>query len=125
MLIVDAIVAAILLGTAMAMLVPSLSAVRHQRQLLRFESLAMLELNNVAEFLPASPETAGPPALSDWFRSRYATAELKTELLPASEDQTAIGLQAIRLTIRRPGVQAMPDQSVSVVVWKTLPEAAP
>jgi hypothetical protein len=63
--------------------------------------------------------------LSPWFQKRYATAQLNAELVPSAIEQTGETLQAIRLTIQRPGAQSMPDQHVSIVVWKLAEESAP
>lgn len=124
-LLIEALVAAIILGVAMSMLVPGLSAVRHQRQTQRFEALTMVELNNIAEFLALSADSDASPVLSKWFQERYSTARLETERLPVAPDGAATGLQAVRLTIRRPSLPSMPDQQVSVVVWQSIPEPTP
>lgn len=128
-ILVEAIVAAIILGAAISMLVPAMTAVRHQRQSHRFESLAMVELNNIAEFLPSPSELIGDsakkPALSAWFTSRYARASLDLEVLPKSTVDGAKSLQPVRLTIRRPIFEKMPEQKVSIVVWKIVEEPTP
>jgi len=125
-LLIETIVAAIILGTAISMLVPAMTAVRRQRQSLRFESLAMVELNNITEFLPSSEDSASRPALSGWFQSRYGKAKLETEILPSStDDDAAAALQAVRLTIHQPSFQSMPEQKVSIVVWQRVQEQAP
>lgn len=124
-LLIEAIVGAILLGAAISMLVPMMTAVRHQRQSLRFESLAMLELNNIDESLPAVVDASNMPTLSDWFQKRYTTARLDAELLTRSADDVAGSLQAIRLTIHRPLFEAAPEQQVTLVIWRRAAEAAP
>lgn len=123
MLVVEAIVGAIILGAAIAMLVPALTAVRRQRMAQRFETLAMVELNNVEEILPESVDPAALPKLTTWFQERYQQAVLEVELLPVSED--AKTLQPLRLTIRQPLMESMPEQKVSVVIWRKAAEAAP
>ncbi len=122
-LVVEAIVGAIILGAAIAMLVPALTAVRRQRMAQRFETLAMVELNNVAELLPESVDPAALPKLTTWFQQRYQRAVLEAELLPVSDD--AKSLQPLRLTIHQPLMEAMPEQKVSVVVWRKAAEATP
>ncbi len=138
-ILIEAIVGAMILGVAMAMLVPGLTGVRRQRQALRFETLAMLELNNIAEFLPkpkpAATDTAAAnpndsvsepaPELSPWFTARYADAELQTDILPVADGAATNGLRGIRLTIHQPAFQSMPDQKVSVVVWQKTQETTP
>lgn len=123
-LLVETLVAAVILGAAISMLVPAMTAVRHQRQSHRFESLAMIELNNIAEFLPSIADAAKPPALSDWFKARYVRARLDTEILPKSTDAAA-SLQGLRMTIHQPSFESVPEQKVSVVVWQRIQEQSP
>ena len=123
MLIIEAIVGAIILGAAIAMLVPAMTAVRRQRMAQRFETLAMVELNNVEELLPETVDSAALPKLTTWFQERYQQAVLEAELLPVSED--AKTLQPLRLTIRQPLMESMPEQKVSVVIWRKTAEATP
>ena len=123
MLIIEAIVGAIILGAAIAMLVPAMTAVRRQRMAQRFETLAMVELNNVEELLPETVDSAALPKLTTWFQERYQQAVLEAELLPVSED--AKTLQPLRLTIRQPLMESMPEQKVSVVIWRKSAEATP
>ena len=122
-LIVEAIVGAIILGAAIAMLVPAMTAVRRQRIAQRFETLAMVELNNIEELLPEVIDPAALPKLTTWFEERYQKATLETELLPVSED--AKMLQPLRLTIRQPLMESMHEQKVSVVIWRKVTEATP
>lgn len=122
-LIVEAIVGAIILGAAIAMLVPAMTAVRRQRMAQRFETLAMVELNNIEELLPETVDPAALPKLTTWFQQRYQQAVLEAELLPISED--AKTLQPLRLTIRQPLMESMPEQKVSVVLWRKAKEATP
>ncbi len=124
-LLLEAVVGAILLGAAISMLVPAMSAVRHQRQSFRFESLAMVELNNIDDALPAALSAERLPQLSSWFQKRYANATLKAELLPMSTDDGAKELQAMRLTILRPTFESMPAQKISLVVWRPVQETTP
>ena len=123
-LLVETIVAAMILGAAISMLVPAMTAVRHQRQAHRFETLAMVELNNIAEFLPAAGDTAEPPTLSEWFKQRYVKAKLDTEILTISTDDAA-ALQPVRLTIRQATFASGPEQRVSIVVWQRIQEPTP
>ena len=122
-LVVEAIVGAIILGAAIAMLVPAMTAVRRQRMAQRFETLAMVELNNIEELLPETIDPAIPLKLTSWFQERYEQAMLEAELLPVSED--AKSLQPLRLTIRRPLMESIPEQKISVVIWRKAAEAMP
>jgi hypothetical protein len=122
-LVIEAIVGAIILGAAIAMLVPALTAVRRQRMAQRFETLAMVELNNVEQLLPESVDPAALPKLTTWFQDRYQKAVLEAELLTVSEE--AKTLQPLRLTIRQPLMESMPEQKVSVVIWRKAAEATP
>lgn len=122
-LVVEAIVGAIILGAAIAMLVPAMTAVRRQRMAQRFETLAMVELNNIEELLPETIDPAVLPKLTAWFQERYEQAVLEAELLPVSEG--AKSLQPLRLTISKPSMEAMPTQKISVVIWRKAAEAMP
>ena len=138
-ILIEAVVGAMILGVAMAMLVPGLTGIRRQRQALRFETLAMVELNNIAEFLPqlkpaatgietANPDDPSlelPPELSPWFAARYTNAKLLSGVLPAADGAMSNGLQGVRLTIHQPAFQSMPDLKVSVVVWQKAQENSP
>ena len=55
--------------------------------------------------------------ISDWFWHRYSDAGLTVDPLPDPGDATKEILDGLRLTIRRPQAESMPDQKVSVVVW--------
>jgi type II secretory pathway pseudopilin PulG len=123
MLIIEAIVGAIILGAAIAMLVPAMTAVRRQRMAQRIETLAMVELNKIEELLPETIDPAALPKLTTWFQQRYQQAVLEVELLPVSED--AKTLQPLKLTIRQPLMPSMPEQKVSVVIWRKTAEATP
>ncbi|MFO1002286.1 MAG: hypothetical protein U0936_18315 [Planctomycetaceae bacterium] len=122
-LVIEAIIGAIILGAAIAMLVPAMTAVRRQRMAQRFETLAMLELNNVEALLPETVDPASLPKLTTWFQERYRHAVLETELMPISQDAKA--LQPLRLTIRQPLMESMPEQKVSIVIWRKAGEATP
>lgn len=124
-LLIETIVAAIILSSAISMLVPAMTAIRHQRQSHRFETLAMIELKNIAEFLPLTENAESQPALSDWFQMRYSGARFESEILPRSVTENSADLRAVRLTIHRPTVPSMPEQKVSIVVWQRIPEQTP
>ena len=119
-MLVETLVAALLIGAAIGILLPGVSAVKRQRLSQRFEIMGLIELNNVAETLKAS---SAEPALSEWFLKRYKAETLAVEevaepsVVPESSE-----LKAYRLTIRRPLQKGSPDQKVSVVVWKSAKE---
>jgi hypothetical protein len=118
-LMTEAIVAAILTSVLLAMIVPSLGAIRKQRQLQRFESLALIEINNQAE----TPGTSVDRTLSRWFMARYPDARLSVE--PLESGSNSLGLPGMRLTIAREGQIAGADQKVSLVVWYPTEGAQP
>jgi hypothetical protein len=137
-ILLEAVVGAMILGVAMALLVPGLTSVRRQRQAVRFETMAMVELNNIAEFLPdlnvttndgsddsGTLEFSETPQLSEWFTARYSGAELDVELLPPAPNDPVESLYGVRLTIQRPASDFLPNQKVSTVVWKVSQEIAP
>lgn len=119
----EAIVGCIVLGVAISMLLPALAAVRSQRHALRFESLAMLELNNLDRSVPSVMDPSRLPELSAWFRRRYGKAHLKTEMLAQSGDATLP--RGLRMTIHQPSVEFMPEQKASIVIWRQVQETAP
>lgn len=129
-IVVEMVVCSIMLGLVSLILVPSLHAVSRQRQAIRFDTLAAIELNNLHQFLlqhTASDSQPEPPPLSAWFHRRYpdarfTAAPLTSTTLPASAADTS-GLQPLRLTIERPGSDRQPAATCSLVVW--LPAAAP
>lgn len=123
-LLTEGIIACLILGVAIGMLVPGLSAIGRQRKAMRFDVLAMIELNNIADAITLS-EPAIDAAVSTWFSDRYADAEFTAEPLTISEDAVQELLEGLRLTIRRPQTEGMPDQKVSIVVWRAKGEPTP
>ena len=113
----EGIVACIILGVAISMLVPALAAIGRQRQAMRFDTLAMIELNNIANVIRKQDMQPSEVKISDWFSHRYSDAGLTVDPLPDPGDATKEILDGLRLTIRRPQAESMPDQKVSVVVW--------
>ncbi|MFN9719295.1 MAG: hypothetical protein ACK58L_11400, partial [Planctomycetota bacterium] len=99
-LMVEVLIAALLIGTTMAVLLPGMVSVRRQRLDQRFEVLAMIELNNVSELVRGGESS---PRLNAWFQDRYRAASLATEALPVAElTPEGSGLRAGRISIRRP-----------------------
>jgi len=124
-LLVEGVVACLILGVAIAMLVPALTAIGRQRQAMRFDTLAMIELNNISSFVRASAVPVADVRISPWFSDRYSDARLTAESLPGTDATTNSSMEAIRLSIRRPQMETMPDQTVSIVVWRTKGESTP
>ena len=124
-LLAEGLVACVILGIAISMLVPSLSAIGKQRQSVRFDSLAMIELNNIADMIRHQKLLPAEVKISDWFAHRYSEASLAVDLLPNDDDATKDTLEALRLTIRRPLWESMPDQTVTIVIWRAKEEPAP
>ena len=124
-LLTEGIIACIILGVAISMLVPTLAAVSRQRQAMRFDTLAMIELNNIAAAISQPDIQSTAIKVSKWFSDRYSDASLAVEPLPDPDDATNNILQGLRLTIRRPQEESIPDQKVSVVVWRDSGEAKP
>ena len=124
-LLTEAIVACIVLGVAISMLVPGLTAIGRQRQAVRFETLAMIELNNITDLISRTDVPAADVNVSPWFSKRYSDSMLAVEPLPATGEATQDILQGLRLTISRPQAEAMPDQKVSLVIWRTQRNPAP
>ena len=117
-ILTEGIIACLILGVAIGMLVPGLSAIGKQRQAMRFETLAMIELNNIADLITKTETTDADVKLSDWFAARYADADFEIAPLKADDDVSKDLLSGLRLTIHRPQAEGMPDQKVSVVVWR-------
>ena len=124
-LLTEGIIACIILGVAIGMLVPGLAAINRQRQAMRFDTLAMIELNNIEASMRKHKTLATDIKVSEWFSARYAGASLAVEPLPDSENVTNDILDGLRLTIRRPQAESMPDQKISVVVWREKGEPTP
>ena len=124
-LLTEGIIACIILGVAISMLVPALTAIGRQRQAIRFDTLAMIELNNIEASIRKHKTLSTDIKVSEWFSDRYSEASLAVEFLPEPEDATKDILNGMRLTIRRPQTESMPDQKVSVVVWTAKETPAP
>ncbi len=118
-ILTEGIIACLILGVAIGMLVPGLSAIGRQRQAMRFDTLAMVELNNIADIITKTASKADDVKVSDWFARRYVNAVFEMEPLKTDDDVSKGLLNGLRLTIHRPQAEGMPDQKVSVVVWRT------
>lgn len=124
-MLTEGIIACLILGVAIGMLVPGLSAIGRQRQAMRFDTLAMIELNNIADVITKTETKAADVKVSDWFAGRYSNAVFEMEPLTADDAVSKDLLNGLRLTIHRPQAEGMPDQKVSVVVWHTAGAPAP
>lgn len=124
-LLVEGVVACLILGVAIGMLVPALTAIGRQRQAMRFDALAMIELNNISSLVRASAVPVADIRISPWFSDRYSDARLTAESLPGIDETVHTSMEAIRLSIRRPQIESVPDQTVSIVVWRSKGVSAP
>ena len=124
-ILTEGIIACLILGVAIGMLVPGLSAIGRQRQAMRFDTLAMIELNNIADVITKTASKADDVKVSDWFAGRYANAVFEIEPLKTEDKVSKDLLNGLRLTIHRPQAEGMPDQKVSVVVWRTMGAPTP
>ena len=109
---VEMVVCTILLSVVAVVLVPGIHAVHAQRKATRFETLTLIELNNVAAQLMSATDLT-TAKLTDSFTRRYADAELTVQ--PGEPDVAS--LRPVRITIRRPNGDAVPDTVRSLVVW--------
>lgn len=143
-LLPEILVAAILLSAVLALLVPAMYGMRQQRQAMRFESCAIIELNNIDTRIPESlspgdvSEYRQSLRLSEWFTEHYRDAVLDIESVhspPESESaaDTAPGseidrsMTALRFTLRRSrsALRDVPDHKVSLVMWRAVKKDAP
>ena len=124
-ILTEGIIACLILGVAIGMLVPGLTAIGRQRQAMRFDTLAMIELNNIADVITKTASKADDVKVSDWFAGRYANAVFEIEPLKTEDKVSKDLLNGLRLTIHRPQAEGMPDQKVSVVVWRTMGAPTP
>ncbi len=108
--------AAVMLSTVAAILVPGVYAVHQQRQATRFDTLALIELNNLSA-VTGSNGAADRDALklSEWFTKRYVDATLEIEEVTAAAID--VPLRALRLTIVRPAGKNRQDIRHCLVVW--------
>jgi len=124
-MLTEGIIACLILGVAIGMLVPGLSAIGRQRQAMRFDTLAMIELNNIADVITKTDAKTADVKVSAWFAGRYSDAVFEMEPLTVDDAVSKDLLNGLRLTIHRPQAEGMPDQKVSVVVWHTAGAPAP
>ncbi len=113
---VEMVVAAVMLSTVAAILVPGIYAVHQQRQATRFDTLSVIELNNLSAVSRnmgvADRDTL---KLSEWFTERYDDAKLEVRKITAATVEPR--LQAFKFTIIRPAGDDRPDIRHSLVAW--------
>ncbi len=117
-LMVEMVVCTLMLSVVAAVLAPGIHAIHAQRKATRFDTYALMELNNQAALLQDA--TLSKQELSAWFSDRYPEAELTVEIVasePADDALLDDDATAVRLTIARPSADARPDVSRSLVVW--------
>ena len=106
---------AVILSTVAAILAPAIHGVKRQRIATKFESMALIEMNNIATQIEASPgEDVVGRNLSEWFRGRYPKAGLEIDILPA---KPADPLQSVRITIVRMAFNGEVEVKRSLVTW--------
>lgn len=122
---IELLVAALVLGMAMALLLPGLKAAARVREERQFEVLARIELNNLRSAAEATRGAVTADAntgnegstsqLSPWFRARYPDADLSRSVESGSEQWP--GGDGVRLSISRPAVDRGRTAPVSLVFW--------
>lgn len=114
---VEMVVSAVILSTVAAILAPAIHGVKRQRIATKFESMALIEMTNVATLLKASPgESVDGRELSEWFSGRYPGAGLEIEVLPT---KPADLLQPIKITVSRMAFNGEVKVNRSLVTWIT------
>ncbi|MEO2016909.1 MAG: hypothetical protein ABGZ53_21335, partial [Fuerstiella sp.] len=115
-LMVEMVVAAVMLSTVTAILVPGIYAVHQQRQATRFDTLSLIELNNLSAVTRSNGAAdVDTLKLSEWFSQRYIDATLEVEeVATAAVD---VPLRALRFTIVRPAGDSRPVFRHSMVAW--------
>jgi len=113
-LMIEMVVCTVLLSIVTAVMVPGIYAVHQQRIATRFDTLTLIELNNLASRF--THQDSAELTLSPWFISRYPDTTLTTDEVAASEDSP---LPAVRLTVTRKRPSGHPELKRSLVVWKS------
>lgn len=112
---VEMVVCTVLLSVVAAILAPAIHGVKRQRIANRFETLALIELNNVAAKLRAGNKvTASEIELSTWFAERYPGAELA---LTSPDNRDDDLLSATKITITRMVFDGQITLSRSLTTW--------
>ena len=112
---VEMVVCAVILSTVAAILAPALHGVKRQRQATRFETMALIEMNNIAAQLRSNAIVESEEQqLSPWFLQRYSAATLQVEKLSSGNADV---LQPIRITISRMAFNGEVEVKRSLVTW--------
>lgn len=114
-LMVEMVVCTVLLSVVAAILAPAIHSVKRQRITNRFETLALIELNNVASRLQAAQERPTEIKVSPWFANRYADAKLTVESL--DDDAPDQQLSPTKITISRMIFDGEVELSRSLTTW--------
>ena len=112
-LIIEMVVCTVLLSVVTAVMVPGIYAVHQQRIATRYETLTLIELNNLAAQL--THQSDRDLTVSDWFHSRYPEVSLTVSEIASDDDSR---LKTFRLTLTRTRPGGHPDVNRSLVVWK-------
>lgn len=114
-LMVEMVVCTVLLSVVAAILAPAIHGVKRQRIANRFETLALIELNNIAAQLQANGKTeVSKIEISSWFAERYPDAELALKTLDNSDDGT---LSGTRIMVSRMVFDGQIKLSRSLTTW--------
>ena len=120
---VEMVVCAVILSTVAAILAPALHGVKRQRQATRFETMALIEMNNIAVQLKTAAAAAAAAGkdidvaetkLSSWFANRYSAATLQVETLPVADKNI---LQPVAITIARTAFNGEVEVKRTLVTW--------
>ena len=111
-LVVEIIVCTVLLSVVASILVPGIRAISRQRKATRFDTLALIELNNVAAKVRKLDRE--DVDLTAAFQSRYPDAKLALE---DRERDEQLGLPSVKITLSRPAGDALPEVTRSLTIW--------
>lgn len=118
----EMIVCTVLLATLATVLTPTMFAVHKQRGAMRFETLADLELQNMAADITAAEIANAESASkslqpSPWFANRYPDAEFNVQSSTELQQATPDGLTAFTLTLRLEDSPTKAPLERSLSIW--------
>ncbi len=105
---VELVVSCIMLSVVAVVLVPGIRAVNKQRKAIRYETMALIELHNLAAKL-ASGQPTTAVALTESFAERFSDTELA---VVHNRDSGSTNI-----TITRYAAAAKPNTTRSLTVW--------
>lgn len=111
-LMIEMVVCTVLLSVASTVLVPGIYAVHRQRRATKYDTLAVVELNNLAARVMS--QGSQELTLSTWFATRYPDVRLTVSEITSDTDQP---LSAFRLQLTRQRPPGQPEVHRSLVVW--------